>query len=311
MPQPALVSIVMCTYNGQRFLDEQIESILKQDYENFELIIVDDNSTDDTWNILKKWQQKIGIIKLFRNEINLGYNRNFEKAIQLATGNFISLSDQDDIWLPEKVSKTLNSFTDENIILAHCKSVRLEDNQLKFHLAKLHHHFSGNDTRKLFFFNQVMGHDMVFRKELVTKIIPIPEGMSYDWWIAVVATCYGSIASVDEYLVHHRIHSQNNFFSKNAASKKRELDLEDTLQLFTAIPALTGGKKAFLHSFLQLLSYHNTREKQSFDYKLFLFLYKNRKVFFGHKRRFLPELSYLKNAIKYAKLNYRGKGMSL
>ncbi len=76
MFQP-LVSVVMCTYNGGLFIDEQIESIINQDYKNIELIIVDDVSTDDTWKKLEAWQCKNDFIKIYKNEINLGYNKNF------------------------------------------------------------------------------------------------------------------------------------------------------------------------------------------------------------------------------------------
>jgi len=311
MPQLPLVSIVMCTYNGEQYLNEQIQSILNQDYANIEVIVVDDVSSDNTWNLLLEWQHQSPVIKIFRNELNLGYNKNFEKAIQLATGEFVSLADQDDIWLPQKLSRTVAAFTNPDIVLAHSKSVRLENGQLKYHKANLHYHFKGSDTRKLFFFNQVMGHDMVFRRELVHRIVPVPVGMSYDWWIAVMATCYGSIAAVDEYLAHHRIHDTNNFFNSGATSKKKELDLEDTLRLFRHIPALGGEKKKYLDDFLEVLTRHNLNKSGSFDPKLFSFLYKHRKIIFGHKRRFIPELSYIKNAIKYAKLDYRGKGISI
>ena len=309
MNEPAFVSVVMCTYNGARFIDEQISSILQQEHQNFELIIVDDNSTDDTWQKLQAWQQQDARIKIFRNESNLGYNKNFEKAIGLANGDYISIADQDDIWLPAKLSKTLAAFSDPSVVLAHCKSVRLQDGQLKYHLAKLHYHFHGNDTRRLFFFNQVMGHDMVFKKELVPHIIPFPAGMSYDWWMAVVATCYGNIAAVDEYLVHHRIHSANNFFNKDATSKKRELDLVETLRLFRQIPALKEAHRLYLDRQISLLDAHE--QKPGFDWQLFRFLYANRHIIFGHKRRSLQELSYLKNAIKYAKMDYRGRGISI
>ncbi len=308
MAEIPLVSIIMCTYNGERFLDDQVNSILNQDYSNFELIIVDDVSNDNTWLKLKDWQHKSEKIKIFQNKMNVGYNKNFENAIPRALGSFIAISDQDDIWLPKKISKTMKAFSNPEIILAHSKSVRLQANELKYYKADLHYHFNGNDTRKLFFFNQVMGHDMIFKKELVPQILPIPERMSYDWWIAVVATCYGSIAGVDEYLVHHRIHDHNNFFSAGAASKKKELDLDETLNLFARIPAINDEKKSYLHSILQLLKEHKSNE--GFDPKLFRFLYRNRKVIFGHKRRMFAEFSYFKNSVKYARLDYTGKGIS-
>ncbi len=311
IPSIMQVSVVMCTYNGACFIDEQVQSILSQNHQHFELIIVDDQSTDDTWSKLISWKQKDKRISLYKNEVNLGYNKNFEEAIRLANGDFIAISDQDDIWLPTKLSKTLSAFKEPGVVLAHCKSVRLQDYQLKFHLAKLHRHFSGNDTRKLFFFNQAMGHDMIFKRELVPHIVPVPPGMSYDWWITVLATCYGVVAGVDEYLVHHRIHSANNYFSNTAASKKKELDIDETLELFLTIPEMQSEYKNYLQEFLHLLKRHKSLKSGSFDRKLFWFMYSNRHIIFGHKRRFLKELSYLKNAIKYAKMDYSGRGISI
>lgn len=309
MSKSLSVSVVMCTYNGSKFISEQVESVLKQDCPFFELIVVDDRSTDNTVELLHDLAKKDTRIRIFQNELNLGYNKNFEKAIQLASGDLIAICDQDDIWLPQRISKTVAPFNEPGVVLAHSKSVRLEDKQLKYHLAKLHYHFSGNDTRKLFFFNQVMGHDMTFSRGLVKHIVPIPAGMSYDWWIAVIATCHGSVAGVDEYLVHHRIHATNNFFNKEATSKKKELDLVETLELFNQIPALKGSTKTYLQQEISLLRRHETIK--GFDWKLFKFLYANRHIVFGHKRRKLQELSYLKNAIKYAKVDYRGKGISI
>ncbi len=305
------VSVVMCTYNGNKFIDEQIASILNQDYTIYELVIVDDLSADGTWQKLEQWQKRNSIIKIFRNDTNLGYNKNFEKAIQLATGDIIALSDQDDIWLPQKISGLVNAFANNDTILAHCRSVRLEKGRLRFKSASLHNHFAGNDTRKLFMFNQLNGHNIMFRKHFVHKIIPIPAGMMYDWWIAVIATCYGNIASVDEYLVHHRIHNENNFFNKNMQLKKKQLDLQDVLQLFTSINALSAESKTFLREFLRLLTAHNQHEKRFFDFSLFRFLYQNGEIMFGHKRRLFPGINYLKNAVKYARFNFNGKGITI
>lgn len=309
MLQP-LVSIVMCTYNGGRFLNEQIKSIIHQDYNNIELIICDDVSTDDTWEKLIRWQQENNKIKIYKNEKNLGYNKNFEKAIQLAKGDFIALSDQDDIWMPQKISKLVAEFYDEKIMLAHSRSVRLENGRLRFKSASLHHHFKGNDTRKLFMYNQINGHDVMFRKELVDKFLPIPNGMMYDWWIAVIATCYGKITSVNEFLVHHRIHAQNNFFNDDVRKKNKQIDLLDVLKLFTTIEVMSEENKSFLNKFLSLLEKHNEQNDGSFDRNFFSFLYKNGTIFFGHKRRWIPQWNYLKSAIKYARFNFKGKGIT-
>lgn len=304
----ARISVVLCTYNGGAFIDDQIASVLAQEYAPYEIIIQDDCSTDNTWDKLQEWQKKDERIQLFRNRHNLGYNRNFEAAIQLATGDFIAICDQDDIWLPAKLDRLLKAFTGDDVMLAHNRSVRLENGVLDYKKSKLQHHFSGNDTRKLLFFNQINGHDMLFRKTLVQHIVPIPEGMFYDWWIAVIATSYGQVASVPDFLVHHRIHGRNSYFSKNAASKKKELDLDATLQLFSTVPALRPEVRNYLSQMRSFI--HQQQQIQGFNWRFFLFLYRNRKIIFGHKRRFFPELSYFKNAIKYAKLDFRGKGGS-
>ncbi|WP_164974321.1 glycosyltransferase family 2 protein [Filimonas effusa] len=310
---PPLVSVVMCTYNGEKYIDEQITSILQQRYENFELIVADDRSTDNTWSKLLYWQQQHPEkIKLFQNAVNLGYNKNFESAIQKASGDFIALSDQDDIWLPEKITAQMAAFSDDTIVLVHNKSVRLEGSSLNYKKAALQHHFSGNRTRKFFFFNHIMGHDMIFRRSLVQYIVPIPDKMSYDWWISVVATCLGSVVSVGSFLVHHRIHESNNFFSSQAASKKKELDLYETLRLFSAIPALRKEDAHYLAELIPLLEQQSvTSDKPAFNWKLFRFLLKHSKDIFGHKRRLLPALSYLKNAIKYSKMSFKGRGISI
>ncbi|WP_158559139.1 glycosyltransferase [Deminuibacter soli] len=305
------ISVVMCTYNGEKFIDEQVQSILQQTWQNMELIIVDDCSTDSTWQKLQQWQQQSTLVKLHRNAHNLGYNKNFEYAIQLAAGDLIALSDQDDIWLSEKLERLVPCFNDAQTVLAHSRSVRLENGKLDFHKVSLQHQFSGNDTRRLLFFNQMMGHDAMFRRSLVQHIVPIPERMSYDWWIAVVATCYGNIAAVPDFLVHHRIHGSNNFFSSGAASKKKELDLDETLRLFDTIPAMNERTHRHIHQLLQFLDVQNSSAHPPFNCGFFRFLLKNRQVIFGHKRRLLPIVSHVKNAMRYAKTSFRGKGISI
>ncbi len=307
------ISVVMCTYNGALFLDEQILTIINQEMVELELIILDDCSTDGTWQKLRDWQAANKSIKIFRNEKNIGYNKNFEKAIQLATSDFIALSDQDDIWLPQKLIKLYKAFTSNEIVLVHSRSVKFENNdkKLRYDLAKLHRHYTGNDTKRFFFSNHIMGHDVMFRKFLVGHIVPIPEGMSYDWWISLTATCYGTIGSVNEFLIHHRIHGNNSFFSKDAASKKKELDMPDMMQLFATIKGLKPNDKMYLQQFLQLLLDKQRYKKDGFYPPLFRFMFKNRQLIFGHKKRFLPIFSQLKNAIKYAKMDYEGRGLTI
>ena len=98
-----LVSIALCIYNGERFLKEQLETLVNQTYKNIEIVAVDDCSTDSSVLILETYKAKYPFINIHRNARNLGYVKNFEKAISLCKGDFIALSDQDDIWDPDKI----------------------------------------------------------------------------------------------------------------------------------------------------------------------------------------------------------------
>src|ERR1700712_2781618 len=105
-----LVSIVMATYNGERFLEAQMNSVLKQSYPSLEIIVVDDGSTDGTAAILQSYAKNYHYIRLYFSEgKNLGYIKNFERGCQLATGDYISFCDQDDIWHPDKTNILMNA----------------------------------------------------------------------------------------------------------------------------------------------------------------------------------------------------------
>lgn len=104
-PSFPLVSVVMCTYNGEKFLREQLDSIVQQSYPIHELLIQDDQSTDRTTEIIKEYQARYPFIRLHINEKNLGFNANFHTALCSATGDFISISDQDDVWHPDKLKE--------------------------------------------------------------------------------------------------------------------------------------------------------------------------------------------------------------
>ena len=108
------ISVALCTYNGEKFLKKQLDSILNQSVAVSEIVVCDDISSDSTKSILEQYDSKYpGIFRLFFNEENLRSNKNFEKAIGLTTGDYIFLADQDDLWIKDKVKKTIAVF-DEN-----------------------------------------------------------------------------------------------------------------------------------------------------------------------------------------------------
>src|ERR1700741_8897 len=110
MSEPA-ISVVMTTYNGERFLVQQIESILSQTLPPKEIIVCDDGSSDGTVNILEKYRKSHSII-YHVNEKRLGVVNNFKKAVSFTSpGNYVALSDQDDIWLPEKLERSATALS--------------------------------------------------------------------------------------------------------------------------------------------------------------------------------------------------------
>src|SRR5450759_436506 len=109
-----LVSIVMATYNGEKYLRKQLDSILEQTYQHFELIVVDDASTDGTLSILAEYAALDDRIQVFPAEKNLGLVSNFERGLRLANGNFIAFSDQDDIFRKDKIKLLLSALKDHS-----------------------------------------------------------------------------------------------------------------------------------------------------------------------------------------------------
>lgn len=212
----------MATYNGEKFLQEQIESIIHQTYTNFEFIIIDDNSEDSTYQICYKYAEKDSRIKLFRNEKNLGLNKNFEKAIKIACGDYLVFADQDDIWDLSKIEKLLKLLSKSDDILIYCDSEMIDEHGKSMGVSSGNHQvfIKGNNPNELLFYNTVSGHKLMFKKELIKHILPIPKDFYYDWWIAYIATGLFSINYTNEKLVKYRIH-RDSYVQKNALHETR------------------------------------------------------------------------------------------
>ena len=133
--QNKLVSIAMATYNGEKYLRKQLESIYNQTYKNIEFIVCDDRSSDKTVKILQEYQNKYGL-KFFINEQNLGFVKNFEKAASLCTGEYIAFADQDDVWLPDKIEILLSEIGNNSLICSDAKLIDENNNQVAESLVK-------------------------------------------------------------------------------------------------------------------------------------------------------------------------------
>jgi glycosyltransferase involved in cell wall biosynthesis len=298
-----LVSVVLCTYNGESYLKEQLNSIQQQTYPNIEIIIADDCSTDNSYAIAKLAAEKDVRITSFQNKANLGYNKNFINAFQYAKGNYIAIADQDDIWELNKLEYMMaNLWTDDQVLLVHSKSARFNDGQelviKKLHLRKS---FTGNDVRQLFLYNPISGHNIIFKKKLLNKIIATPEGVYYDWWINMVAASNGHINATEKVLAYQRIHTNNATVGENRTVLLKD-QLAQTLPLLLTCKDISKEHRGFGETLLQKFkALHN----QKFSVSLFLFLLKHAPIIFFFKRRRFPWFSYLKEAYKISKANYR------
>lgn len=192
------VSVVMCTYNGARFLREQMDSILAQDYPLHEIIVQDDGSTDDTLDILNTYARQHPQIHVYRNEERLGFNRNFHTAMLRATGDFIAPADQDDIWFPQKTRRLVEEIGEADV----CLGEYFTDAEYRHPLTSHVHpncHFV-----HLLFYDCTPGHGMLVRTDFLKGIKHWDYFIYYDWWISFHAHLGRGFRCVREALNWHR-----------------------------------------------------------------------------------------------------------
>ena len=222
----AEVSVALCTFNGEHYLREQLDSILNQTYDNItEIVCVDDNSTDKTWSILKEYSEQFKQFRIFRNEINEGYIQNFEKAVSLTTRNYIAISDQDDLWYPTKISKLMEAIGDSLMVYSDNQYI---DGNGKF-LDKRFSDFINlqKTTSCLNFalFNAISGHTMLIHRDLLKTALPFNTEIPYDFWLGFHAAQFGEIQYVDEPLVGYRQHQNNALGAIGHSSDKGDSEL--------------------------------------------------------------------------------------
>ena len=204
------VSIVMCTYNGEKYLKEQIDSILNQTYPLEELIIQDDCSTDSTVDIIREYQKKYPIIKLHVNEENKGLNENFFSAMSKANGDYIATADQDDIWELNKIEKQVDAIGDCLLCFGRSRFFNNED-ETTIVINKESQNYS---LVRFVFVSTIAGHVMLFSSKLL-KLMPLEGNLirdkykNFDHYLGLTAVAYNSVVFCNEILCHHRIHAGN------------------------------------------------------------------------------------------------------
>ena len=202
------ISVAMATYNGEKYIREQIDSILVQLGEGDEIIISDDGSSDSTINIINSYEDsRIVVIQGPRN----GIVKNFENSIINCTKEIIFLADQDDVWKNNKVEKVLEAFEDKSAILVMHDNEMTDEclnviNQSFFQFRGCKKGLINNLIK-----NSFIGCCCAFKKDLVKEMVPFPNNIPmHDQWIGLVASICGKVVFLNDRLMLYRRHGKNN-----------------------------------------------------------------------------------------------------
>jgi len=218
-----MIDILMATYNGSKYIQEQLNSILEQTYSNWNLIIRDDGSSDNTIEIIKKYIEKYPLkIKLIEdNYKNIGITMNFSKLVEYSTSNYIMFCDQDDVWKKNKIEKTFSQMKNlENKVniampLLVFSDLTTVDNKLNiinesfWKSQKINPEISKN-LYQVLAQNVVTGCTIMINKKSKEQFFPIStKNILHDHWLVVNICKYGKIAYINESLIYYRQHSTN------------------------------------------------------------------------------------------------------
>lgn len=229
MESKPLISIALCTYNGSEFLKEQLDSILAQSVSNWQIVVVDDCSQDETREILKVYAERDARFHVHYNDQNLGYNKNFEKALTLCKGEYIAICDQDDIWDKDKLKFQLEAIKENLMVYHDSMFMDRTGKSMGTKISDKFNFYRGDRPEVFLYLNCVSGHSIFMKNSVLQLALPFPEKFHYDQWLAYIATTYGTIDFVNQPLVQYRQHGNNNtdILALHSVSKNRNQKLEE------------------------------------------------------------------------------------
>jgi rhamnosyltransferase len=289
-----VINILMATYNGERFLEQQLQSIINQTYKNWELLIRDDSSNDETLKVINQHEVKDERIHLIKDDLgNLGSCVNFSVLMNRvkSSGEYIMFSDQDDVWLSDKIEDTLaemlaseNKYGKNSPLLVYTNFSYVDE---ELNVISSKKNFSATKIKNLKFANLLAqnpayGCTMMINKKLLDLVNDIPSSAeNHDYWIALVASAFGKIIYVNKKTVLYRQHGKNisghhdnNRLSKRMnriLNKKNLIDVQSKIRMAIDFKnlyseTLNNSQKKIIDDFINLSTRIN-----------FLLLWKNLK----------------------------------
>jgi glycosyltransferase involved in cell wall biosynthesis len=213
----SLVSIVMPNYNRQKYIGEQLDSLISQTYKNWELIIVDDCSTDGSEEIIQEFIKKNGDKKItfIKNEKTLGVAKNFEKGLRLATGEYIAVCDSDDVWFSDKLEKELQFLKRGGYGMVYSDLVVVDEKMKTIKKSFIKNFLSPFSNQKDDSFDELIDDNhmtaptILFSAKLKDKLIPFSKYGMQDYWLALGFSMFWTIGYLDEQTIYYRQHSDN------------------------------------------------------------------------------------------------------
>jgi glycosyltransferase involved in cell wall biosynthesis len=252
------ISVVIATYNGQRFLADQLWSVLKQDFDDFEIILVDDCSTDESVKVATEIFSTAGFTHytIIKNDTNLGINRTFQTGVESASGAYIAFCDQDDTWEPEKLRTLLNVIRESGADVAYAPSVKMgPDGRTEGLLIRPGTY---RNLFRRFLQNRARGASMLVSSEFLRHILPFSANDYYDKWIIFHALAAGKVAIYSKPLDRYRVHSENQVGTDFKYRSKENLlaKLTSEVNFYRELEKSLGPENPNSGSINELIKFH-------------------------------------------------------
>lgn len=243
-----MISVCMTSYNGEKYIEEQLKSILTQLSSKDEIVISDDGSKDDTCKIIKSLADQR--IKLITNESSHGFTHNFENALRHAKGDYIFLSDQDDVWMDNKVQVVMNALQEFDFVTHDC--ITVDSNFETLSISRFADFKILPGFMRHFIKSRYLGCCMAFNRRLLDAALPFPSNdflVEHDIWLAAIGFLYFKVKLIDKPLIYYRRHGKNvsdggftDGYSLKTKVKKRGYR---ALKLLQAYPRVKKIKKRY------------------------------------------------------------------
>lgn len=292
-----MITVLLATWNGEQYLKEQMDSLLQQTDPEFSILISDDGSTDRTPFLIKEYEtrypKRISSLKI--SSPTGSARDNFYRLIKASSDEYLMFCDQDDIWLPDKVETTKKEMErmeekwgKDMPILVHSDLLITDQNgSLRCNSMARYQKIAVNDNRTSHYLveNNITGCTMMINKSLQTLLEPLPEnGMMHDWWIGLVASCFGKISYINRPLIKYRQHGGNQVGARSGTSQLLErtnnrkrikdnyLGLFDQANAFLTVygSSMSPDQKELFEAFLSIKDKNRAGKiRVIWNYKLF------------------------------------------